>query len=483
MGFDRMTSLSPSVFIRPRVLVFCRPYLVSDFQANVAPLTDSFDFRFFTDGRSPGTTDTRARFYGRLGKASQPHGFTEDDELDILERCRYLRNLPRGQAIDMLRAMASAVEEEFDSYGPHVVLSHMVDDYVTHLIAEIARRRGIVYVGFAYSYFPAKAQVTQYGSGEPLDVREPSNAEVEHVLAQISERTFRQNYLQKDTYTHTRHLKAMLRYRMKQIVFKLKAWADRDPLHMHYSCLPYVVERRYWRDFPSVSDFHSDWLDRIQSAIAINKRPIVYFPLGYFPEATIDYWIEDRRFLDYQNVVIDICRTLSRHSLVVVKEHLHMLGARSPDFYRTLRDIPGAISVPPLEFSNDVLNGADVVIIGAGSIGVESFIRGKPIVSFCDRSYWFAHAKAFRVDLSSLDRWSDVIQCKMRTHVEPSQEERFEFIRQCLRSTMRVERAGLRWPICSSEDLKRALQTALRTKKKANQANDNPVSCTSTLVV
>lgn len=443
-----------------RVFIFCRPYLVPDFEANVAPLRGPFEFNFLTDGQCAGVPDTRQRFYARLGVAPRPEGFTGDDELDVIERCRFLRNLARPMAVNMLRSMASVLAEELDRYQPAVVLSHMVDDYITHLLAELTRRRGLVYVGFAYSYFPGKAQVTQFGHGMPLNVRAPSDGETADVLEQISTRTFRQNYKQKDTYTRMRHIMAMLRYRAKQVVFAWHRWRQRDSLHMHFACLPYVVERRHWRDFPADSDFHCDWRRRIESGNDGSSRPLLYFPLGYFPEATIDYWIENRKALQYEQLVGEICATLGQHFRVVVKEHLHMVGARNTAFYRHLRDLPGVTSVPPLEFSNDVLNAADVVLMGAGSIGVESFIRGKPIVSFCDRSYWFSHARATPLDLDTIPDWPGRIHAALAVHITPSPEERFEFVRQCLRSTMRQARPGVVWPICDPDDLAAAIRTA-----------------------
>lgn len=450
---------------KPAVFIFCRPYLVADFRENVAPLAREYDFHYLTDGRCPGTPDSRARFYARLGKAPAPTGFTAADEANVMERCRYLRNLEPGLAQAMLRAMASVIEEEMDRVRPTVVLSHMVDEYVTHLTAEIARRRGLVYVGYAYSYFPEKIQATRYSNGEAHRLREPANDEVRLTLEQISQRTFRQNYAQADTYTPTRHVKAMLRYRVKQVVFAIKARLDRDPLNVHYGCLPYVVERRRWRDFPKAADFHVDWKSRVEAPVGGDPRPIVYMPLGYFPEATIDYWIEDKKILDYQAQVLRICALLGTRFRVVAKEHLHMLGGRSPVFYRKLRDTPGVISVPPLEFSNDVLGIADVVLMGAGSVGVEAFIRGKPIVSFSDRSYWFASSGASYVDLADLSAWPDKIGAVIASYSPPSPERRFEFARECLRSTMRTQRPGRVWPICNPEDLRQALaaSTTART--------------------
>ena len=445
---------------KPAVLVFCRPYLVPDFRDNVAALKDEYDFHFLTDGRSPGTTDTRARFYARLGKSTRPRDWTAEEEINVVARCRYLRNLAPDQSLAMVRAMVSVIEEEFGRVRPQVVLSHMVDDYVTHLISEVARRRGITYVGYCYSYFPGKIQATVHEGGVAHLVRRPDDAEVAATLAQISERTFRQNYQQKEVYTPLRHLKALLRYQVKRAVFRLMAWRDRDPLHVHYGCLPFVVERRRWSDFPASSDFHADWRERLANPPAAASRPILYMPLGYFPESTIDYWIEDRSILDYEAVMLRVVALLGQSFRVVVKEHLHMLGARNPEFYRRLRDTPGVVSVPPAEYSNDVLGMADVVLLGAGSVGVEAFIRGKPIVAYSDRSYWFAASAATCVPLAQIGQWPDLIRRCMAGYVAPSAEQTIEFVRACLCSTMRTLRPGRVWPICEPADLRQALETA-----------------------
>lgn len=148
-----------------------------------------------------------------------------------------------------------------------------------------------------------------------------------------------------------------------------------------------------------------------------------------------------------------------------------MLGARSPSFYRILRDTPGVISVPPLEFSNQVLGLADLVLLGAGSIGVEASVRGRPIASFCRRSYWFSASRATYVSLADLQSWPALLREEIATHVEPTPQERFEFVRECLRSTLREERPGKRWPMCHPGDLLNALRIATAGTSASGEVN------------
>jgi hypothetical protein len=446
---------------KPRVFVFCRQYLIPDFQENVAPLADEFEFRFLTDGRRPGISDTRTRFYSRLETAATPKGFSLGDELDVVERCRYLRNLPRNKALEMLRAMASVLEEELDLYRPHVVLAQMVDEYITHLLSKMAERRGIVYVGYIYSYFPGYAQVVLFSDGHPLKVRDPSDLEVSETWAKVSPQEFRQNYKQRSNYSRLQHAKAMLRYRVKQMAFSLLAWRDHDPLNLHYRCLPYVVERRHWRDFPSESDFHNNWSELIPSLKSSQSKPVVYLPLAYFPESSTDYWVSNKIALDYRTLTLNILKVLSEKFIVVVKEHMHMLGGRDVEFYREIKKINGVISVPPSINSNDVLSMANAVILGGGSVGIEAFLRGKPTLSFCNTSCWFAPSCATELDLADLPSWIQKTNETIGGHTPPSDGQKLEFIRRCLEGTMRVKRSGKLWPICNTEDLRSLFGVAI----------------------
>lgn len=446
----------------PRVFVFCRPYLIPDFQENVAPLTDEFEFKFLTDGLNRlGVADTRKRFYERLETATIPSGFSLDDELDVVERCRYLRNLPRTLALKMLRAMASVLEEDLNSYQPDVVLAQMVDEYITHLLSEISKRRGIVYVGYIYSYFPERAQIVLFSDGSPLKVREPSEIEVKETLLAVSPQTFRQNYKQRNNYSKIQHLKSMLRYRVKKLAFSLLAWFENDPLNLHYGCLPYVVERRHWRDFPSKYDFHQNWRQLIEQSKRYQDKPIIYFPLAYYPESSTDYWIVNKGILDYQNITLNIFKILSEHFTIVVKEHMHMLGGGNTQYYREIKKINGVVSVPPSINSNDVLLMSDAVILGGGSVGIESYIRGKPILSFCNTSCWFAASGATELDLSNISSWVDKINRAILTYEIPSEFQQHEFLKRCLESTVRMKKSGAVWPICNAEDLRHLLDITI----------------------
>ena len=457
-------------FTRRPILVFCRPALVEDFQANLTPVADQFSFEFLTDGVKDGIRDTRSAFYKALQTRMRSTELTAEEEADVVARCRLLRNLKPSQASRMAHAMAVALAAELDRVRPAAVLCQMVDEYVTHLLSLLAVKRGLRFVGYCWSYFPTRIQLTADAYGTPFSCREPSGNEVEEVLTEITQRAFRQNYNQSGIYRWRSHLYSLFRYRVKRLVFAVRARLERDRWNVHYVITPFIVERRRLRDFPFQAYFHLDWTSELaQLRRERPDAPVVYMPLGYFPESTIDYWVRDKRVLRYEALTLDIVRTLSRNCIVVVKEHIHMMGGRNASFLRALKAIPNIVSVHPMEFSNDVLAEADAVVLGGGSVGVEATIRGKPVFSFCETCYWFAGSGATRLDLGEIDQWSEQILAGIKAHRPLDAEARRQFIAQCLRSTTRTRSRGKVWPQMEAEDLSALLSELAKQHQRPPQ--------------
>lgn len=443
---------------KPTILVFCRPFLVDSYRANAAPLAAAFRFEFLTDGASPGTPDTRAAFYANLRGGTRCAELSADAEADVVARCRLLRNLAPAMASRLAHAMAAALADALDRIRPAGVFTQMVDDYSGHLLWLLSAARGLGYLGYCAGYFPGTSLLLADAHGRPFECREPGLAEAEAALDLVSQRAFRQTYNLGADYRFGRHLFQLARYRAKRLVFAVRARRQRDPWNSHYAQTPFIAERRRLRDFPYRAYFHRDW----QSALAAERarRPharIVYIPLGYFPEATIDYWIVDKRALRYEPLILDMVATLARDCIVVVKEHLHMMGARPAAFLKALRAIEGAVSVHPLELSNAVVDASDAVVVGGGSPGIEATVRGKPVLSFCDTSYWFAPSGAERLDLGAIAGWHAQIEARIQAFEPPERARLLDFMTRCLRASTRTDPVVTYWPLLDPDDLRLAL--------------------------
>jgi hypothetical protein len=450
-----------SLKVRPRILVFCRNYLVPDFHDNFDPLLDDYEINYLTDQYCKlGTKDTRKSFYARLNQGQHCHELDSEIELDVIERCRLLRNLDRSQASRMAHAMASVICEVLDELKPVVVVSHLVDEYIIHLFSILAPRRGIRFVAFCGSYFPGHALFFQGANGSVLPFRSPSDEEVDSTLKAILPTTFRQNYNQIKQYSVIQHTKLMLRYLAKKLVFFYKKLIEADPWGMHCTIVPFCADRRSFSDFPLRSYFDLDWQNNLQKMRMVDlNKPVIYLPLAYSPEATTDYWIENKSIIDYETKVVEIVRSLAVDCIVLVKEHAHMMGARNSSLYKALNATDSVISIYPAELGNEVLLSSDAVVLGSGSVGVEAFLRDKPVFSYCNSSYWFPHTKAEYLNLDEVTNWPSQIKDALPIFSAASHEEKRQFIRNCLKSTARTKPGGRRWPLVQPDDLKKLLDT------------------------
>ena len=450
---------------RPKVLVFCRAYLVDDFQLNFEPLSGEWDFFYLTDGKKDGVKDTREAFYRHFEIDDDRRTLDADQVDDCIARCRLLRNLKRADAERRVHAMAAALSEWFDAIEPELTICHMVDEYVTHIASMLSRGRGIQFIGYAYSYFPGCIQVTSYENGTAFDFREPEQTEVDNAVSVISQAVFRQDYGQRTNYTFQRHIFAVCRYYLKRAVFSLKGILEGDRLNVHYAITPYLAEKRSLLDFPPAKIFHANWKSDIHAMTRkASSSSAIYMALAYFPEATNDYWISNKSIIDYENTTIKIIQALSKQFVVAVKEHPHMLGARRPSFYKRICAIKNTLLIPPLEYSTQVLDKCDAMILGAGSGGVEATLHNKPVFTYSNTSYWFEKSHAFFLDLCDIPSWPAKVDEIIKTTHPLSKDEKNDLIRQCLRSTLISRPGGRRWPLADQSHLSLLLKTAREAK-------------------
>lgn len=406
-------------------LVYVREYMVSSYRPIFEGLA-GVDVSYVTDFSRPGMHSLREHFYRHFRKGSVDVPF---DVSDIIARCRLLRNMPTGTASEMVGAMYLAVRDLLGAGRYTVVVGQMVDDYITHLFSLVARSQGINYIGLCEGYFPDTSQISLHSDGSPLPLREAPEQEVQAALDRIKARNFVQNYQQPASYTFRAHASFVLRYYSKLAAFAGLKILRQDPYNLHYLVQPFVAQRKRLRDFVNDSQFHADWRDRLAS---IPGRPI-YMPLAVVPEASTDYWIENKSFIDYNKTIVKLAGRLAKQGTVLVKEHGHMLGIRNRALYRGLRALDNVILVPPSTNSNELLSMLEpVVCVGGGSVGLEATIRGVPVVTYCTSSYWCA-ASGASVSNGEAEDIASKVAAAQQSNVSP-----YEFVKACLRTTIPV---------------------------------------------
>lgn len=406
--------------IRP--LVYIREYFKSIYLPLFSAISQT-EIVCLTDFPTLGMQNIRNLFYIELKNVDLKLDPQFDVE-DVVHRCRLLRHidpmLARTMAIAMHRVMTKVVYES----NCNVVVGQVVDDYITHVLSIVAESRGLKYVGICSSYFPGYTQISEFADGQPLKAREVREDEAQAVVNMIEGRNFRMDYANPKNYNFSYHCKMVMRYYLKQAVFYIIRHCRRDPLNYHYTVQRYLSQPKSIVNYPGSDSFHDDWRDRVK----LTSRKIVYMPLAVFPEASTDYWIPNRRFIDYEATILSIVSELAKSHLVIIKEHAHMLGIRDISFYRKLNKINNVISVPPKIISNLLLEEIrPTVLVGAGSVGIEATLRGLPVVTFSPTSYWFKPSGATYVSADSNANICEVVSTAVPSGVKP-----VDFIRECL---------------------------------------------------
>ena len=219
---------------KTRVLVYVRQY----FKATYLPLFSAIggiQVTYLTDFPTPSMHDIRDHFYRALHNPGGDRLSPMEVE-EVVRRCRLLRNIQRETAEGMVRAMHHALEAIVGAGEYDVCVGQVVDDYITHLLAIVARARGIAYLGLAGSYFPGHTQITLCEAGTPMRIRDVPSAEASAILSLIAAKDFRQDYLNLPSLRYATHLRQVMRYHAKRIVFAFLKVYRGDPLNFPLQC-------------------------------------------------------------------------------------------------------------------------------------------------------------------------------------------------------------------------------------------------------
>ncbi|WP_422061934.1 hypothetical protein [Sphingopyxis sp.] len=314
------------------------------------------------------------RFYRDATGASLE--LTADEVSDVIARCRVLRWLPARKARAMVLAMAEAEAAVLDAVRPRVVVAFPIDRYTSDVLARLSRKRGIPFYELTASALPKMAMLMFRGRLVAREEKAPA-ALVEEKRAEIADPLFTPSYVNNQTaYSLKRWFKVFGRFRLRGWVFRALSLWHRDPLNLHYTDAQSFLGHK-----PSLGDrdiltlVDEDWQERV-AAFAPDRR--VFVPLQLFPEASIDYWVEDLGLVDYEAMLIEATQALSAAGYqVIVKDHPLQFGFRQRGLIRALKAIPNVVMVPYDVSGNRLTDVVDTTFNLTGTLGLQSAMLGR----------------------------------------------------------------------------------------------------------
>ena len=144
--------------------------------------------------------------------------------------------------------------------------------------------------------------------------------------------------------------------------------------------------------------------------------------LQLFPEASIDYWINDLDLVQYEDSLVEAAKHFSNAGFqVLVKDHPLQFGFRQVGFLEQLLAIPNVILLPYEVSGTEVLNKVGTNFTFTGTLGLQAALQG--ITSVVVKNYFSTKTEFIefntREDLKDLP--ARVMTAKSRASLEDGQ--------------------------------------------------------------
>ncbi|UIP87266.1 MULTISPECIES: hypothetical protein [Pseudomonas] len=319
-------------------------------------------------------------------------GFSLDEQVDVIVRCRLLRRLPRDVANRHLLAMFEAISASFDKYKPCLVLSLTVDSYVIDLLRIVSRLRGVPFVGFigtfvnGYYRVSARGESTKGNSVDVLAIEELRD----RLLGANYTPSFNKKSVSRPRYSLLRRWAANL---ARVPYFFAKRLVSGDYYNYHYWA-SHLISSDHFHLVPPSDPGRADW----EQVLERSGLPTLYIPLQMFPECTVDYWCSNADVISYYDTLFEVIDRLSVKFSIVVKEHPSVFGSRPAWFYKKLKS-SAVIIAPTFVASNALVEKVDAVLVWTGSVGFEALLRGKAVFGLA-RPFYASGPRFFPIKIN-----------------------------------------------------------------------------------
>lgn len=356
-----------------------------------------------------------------LGKLTNRHFQIFEEALDIedlIVRCRGLREISYHEARQLIW---KAAQFFVDYYSQHpslkLIVSIIVDNYVLDVMVRLAEYFNIKHIQLVGFFVPGYVRFTEKGIGVP--VREVGEEEINKVYERLVNKKPSHMAVSKSSALKNA-ARDYISYHYRYIVRYILGYKINGDLSYEYRFA------KYFYGFNTVSKlFVSKFFDRIDT-LTIDPERSVFIPIHFHPEATVDYWTDNKEHADYLNSLLEVIAFFKEKNMTVVfKEHPNYYLRRSRSFYKTLKKFDNVILLEPYISSQDLYNKIDNVCVYTGSAGVESLMLDKRVYTVSENYYSFSR-------LPFLKEFS------FESYPYYSVEEKKELIHNILKTTIKI---------------------------------------------
>lgn len=305
---------------------------------------------------------------------------------NVIKRCRGLRAISMHEARILVLLCSKFFIEFFGKNSKlKLIVAGCVDNYVMDIMFRFAEHYSVQCIGITdFFLFPQYKLVTNYG--EPNHFYEPTENEIDRVLNRLIEK--KPSPLAISSFrAYSNAFKYFVSYYYRLIVRYCFFYKICGRLGYEYRFAPHLKAFHTLRQL-FLTNSYFDHFDI--EFIKKNKDNIVYIPLHWYPEATIDYWTDHPDKANYFESVYKVVRFFQDKGLtVILKEHPAFFLCRELDFYRMVKRFENVILLNPFVRTQDLFDYIDNVVVWNGSTGVEALMIDKNI--YCTTESYYSH--------------------------------------------------------------------------------------------
>jgi hypothetical protein len=333
-----------------------------------------------------------ADYYINLNKVKIQHLTTNDYEIyndvikcnlsKIIFKCRGLRGIAFEEAKELTLICSKFWINFFENYNYKLIVIHIIDNYVLDILYRIANVKGVKIIVLSEFFVYGYRRHTIYGEINKHENPIESNISDFINYFEKKEKSF---WLNGFNNTHNLKLFTYLyfsyyaRYIIRYIFnFKILGRINYDYRFAH------LIGRIQIKNIFSLTLFNSLNI----SELNINKENTAYLPLHIFPEANVDYWINNEADSDYYSSIFEVLTFMKEKNVTVyIKEHPGFLFIRDYEFYKKIKLYPNVRLINPFDKNCSLLERIDNILIWHGSAGIEGLMQNKNVYVY-DYNYY-----------------------------------------------------------------------------------------------
>ncbi|WP_438969480.1 hypothetical protein [Nonlabens sp.] len=306
----------------------------------------------------------------------------------FLEKIRKDKEATLNYIVNMLSYLYNFLSKT----KPEIIYSYAVAGAFTLAIAELCVKLDIKFLKLTHSRIDNKVVI----DSSPRDKMDLVKAQFLKPISDFSKDSldygldylnkFREKQQQPDYQILQNKIyleKTKIKYSLKLAAKYLKGTFNRSNEFFHTSYLSTIKYeynitkgiKSFWKQKPF---FDTEYL---------LKKSFLFYTLHVDPEAST--MVISSCQTNQLAVIEAISKSKAITDILVVKEHLTMIGRRPKGFYKAINALPGVYMANPTEPSFRFINAAKAIITLTGTSGLESIFLNKPAVFLGDFIYRF----------------------------------------------------------------------------------------------